>query len=364
MDAIKHHPELELQTVVTGMHLLPQHGNTYTEVEKDGFDIDRIVEMANDSDTGVSMAKSLGTGTQGMAETFDELEPDIVLVLGDRDEPLAAALSAAHMNIPVAHIHGGEVAVGTCVDDMIRHAITKFSHIHFPASEESAERISKLGEEQWRITISGAPGLDRIRKKAYPSPEEVYDRYEIRPSDPIVLGVQHPLTTKPEQAGEQMRETVDALKRIDASKVLIYPNSDAGGDDMITVIEEHATGDEFILRKNVPRRWYLALMDAADALVGNSSSGLLEAPSLDLPFVEVGPRQTGRQRGDNVINVPHDSAKIYRATKQCLTDENIRQKARECENPFDYGGAGERIAERLTEIEINDTLFQKRLDFE
>jgi len=176
MEYIQATDGLELQVVATGMHMSPRYGNTYKEIEKDGFDIDQRVDMLINADSGFSMAKSTGIGMMGLAEAFRDLEPDVILVLGDRDEPLAAGIAAAHMNIPVAHIHGGDVMVGAIIDDSIRYALTKFAHVHFPASEASAERISRLGEEEWRITVSGAPGLDAILDGEYERGSEPYER--------------------------------------------------------------------------------------------------------------------------------------------------------------------------------------------
>ena len=283
---------LQLQVVATGMHLSPQYGNTYEEVEADGFEIDRKVDMLIDADSGFSMAKSTGLGMMGLAEAFRELEPDIVLILGDRDEPLAAGIAAAHMNIPVAHIHGGDVMVGAIIDDSIRYALTKFSHIHFPASEASAERVSRLGEEEWRIRVSGAPGVDSIIANEYEPPDEVREALGIDPNRKIILCVQHPVTTQPDQAGKQMQITLDAIKPVDAQIVLIYPNSDAGGKEMIETLENHPLREEMLVFKNLSRSRYLGLMDATDVMVGNSSSGIIEAPSLDLPVVDIGLRGT------------------------------------------------------------------------
>lgn len=363
MEHITEHGDLRLRTVVTGMHLSPQHGNTYREIEDDGFTVDRKVDMLLSGDTGASMASSLGVGIQGMAQIFRDLDPDVVLVLGDRDEPLGAAAAAAHMTIPVAHIHGGDVAVGSCIDDSIRHSLTKFSHLHFPATEESARRVSQLGEEEWRITVIGAPGLDKILESEYATSEEIYERYDLKPSEPLILAIQHPLTTQPDRAADQLAETMDALATLEGETVLVYPNADAGGKDMIQVIDSHPASNSFVVRKNIPRYWYLGVMNLADVMVGNSSGGLIETPSFDLPVVDVGPRQTGRQRASNTVQVPHDAEEIRAAAERCLSDEEIRREARNCENPYNHGGAGERIAERLATVSIDEKLLQKKLAF-
>jgi UDP-N-acetylglucosamine 2-epimerase (non-hydrolysing)/GDP/UDP-N,N'-diacetylbacillosamine 2-epimerase (hydrolysing) len=356
--------DLDLVTIVTGMHLSPRHGMTVDEIEADGFTVDDRVHMQVDGDTGLTMAKSLGLGLSGLAESFGRLDPDIVLVLGDRDEALAAGVAAAHMNVPVAHIHGGDSMDGAIIDDSIRHALTKFAHLHFPVSERSADRVEKLGEEPWRITTVGAPGLDDILADEYTAPDAVCERYDLDPTRPLALVVQHPVTTEAEAAGDQMRATLDALDSLDDLQVvLVYPNSDAGGQRAIDVIESHPVGERAFTTASLPRADFLGVMAAADVMVGNSSSGIIEAPSFGLPVVDVGPRQSGRQRAENVVSVPHETDAIARAVGHCLTDETFRDRAAACDNPYDYGGAGTRIVDRLAAVDIDDRLLRKRLTF-
>jgi UDP-N-acetylglucosamine 2-epimerase (non-hydrolysing)/GDP/UDP-N,N'-diacetylbacillosamine 2-epimerase (hydrolysing) len=220
-----------------------------------------------------------------------------------------------------------------------------------------------MGEEEWRITISGAPGLDDILASEYESPESVIEKYDIESEIPLFLVVQHPVTTQPEQAGKQMAQTLDAVESFDAQGILIYPNSDAGSDRIIQEIESRALGDKIHTFENLPRREYLGFMAAADVMIGNSSSGIIEAPSFDLPVVDIGPRQEGRERAENTISAPYNTEMIREAIARCLTDGSFREQAKTCKNPYDYGGAGERISEQLAEIEINEVLLQKRLQF-
>ena len=364
MEAIKTHDQLSLSIVATGMHLSPQHGNTVTDIRDDGFTVDREILMLLEGDTGTAMAKSLGIGTGSIAEALKSLAPDIVLLLGDRDEALAGALAAAHMNIPVAHIHGGDAMEGAVIDDSIRHAITKFAHIHFPASEKSAERVRKLGEEEWRITVSGAPGLDDVLSGDYDEPQAVVDRYNLDTDRPLVLLVQHPVTTQPDQAGEQIVATLDAIEPFDVQTVIVYPNSDAGGDQIIAEIESRSSDEDIRTFRSLPRREYLGLMAAADVMAGNSSSGIIEAPSFDLPVVDIGRRQKGRERAENTISVPHDIESISEAISDCLFDSSMKKKVKNSANPYDYGGAGAQISERLANIEFDDKLLEKKLDFD
>lgn len=363
MEHIRNHEALSLTTIVTGMHLSPQYGSTYAEIERAGFDIDQKVEMLFDSDTGLGMAKSLGVGISGMAEAFRDIEPDIVLVLGDRDEPFAAGVAAAHMQIPVAHIHGGDVMIGATIDDSLRHALTKFAHIHFPVSEQSAERVRKLGEEPSRITVSGAPGLDDILNGEYVPGPEACAELGLDSNRRLILLVQHPVTTQSAAAGEQMKATVNALEDIEGQVVLIYPNSDAGSNQMIDVIQSLPDRDYFHTFENLPRELYLGVMDAADVMVGNSSSGILEAPSFDLPVVDIGPREKRRQRAENTVSVPHETDAIENAIRMCLTDEEIRQRSISSPNPYDYGGAGQRIADTLATVELDEGLLRKNITY-
>lgn len=363
MEEIRDHADLSLSIVATGMHLSPKHGMTIEDIREDGFTVDQEVMMQLDADCGVAMAKTLGIGVMGLTDAFDALEPDVVLLLGDRDEALAGTLAAAHMNIPVAHIHGGDSMNGAIIDDSIRHAITKFAHVHFPVSELSAERIRKLGEEEWRITISGAPGLDDVLAGEFADPERVLDRYNIDPARNVFLVVQHPVTTQPERAREQMASTLDAVETFDTQTVLIYPNSDAGGDRIINEIESRPFDENVTKFRSLPREEYLGIMAAADVMIGNSSSGIIEAPSFDLPVVDVGPRQEGRERAKNTISVPHKKTEIREAIEKCINDDSFRNQVEICENPYYYGGAREQICRCLAKIDLDETLLRKQLTY-
>ena len=363
MEEIRAHDDLSLSVVATGMHLSPKHGMTVEDIRDDGFTVDREVLMQIDADSGAAMAKSLGVGVMGLTDAFEDLDPDVVLLLGDRDEALAGTLAAAHLNIPVAHIHGGDSMHGAVIDDSIRHAITKFAHLHFPASELSAERIRKMGEEEWRITVSGAPGLDDVLAGSFADPAEVLSRYELDPSQSLFLVVQHPVTTQPNRAREQMAVTLDAIETFDAQIAIIYPNSDAGGNRIIKQIESREFSQTVRSFRSLPRREYLAIMKAADVMIGNSSSAIIEAPSFNLPVVDIGPRQEGRERAKNTISVSHDEDEIRNAISSEVKDSEFIQQVRSCSNPYDYGGAGERISERLAEEQLNSSLLKKRLTY-
>jgi len=363
MKAIENNPKLELSIIATGMHLSIEHGYTINEIKKDGFKIDITVDMLLSNDTGASMAKSLGLGIIGITQAIEQIKPDIILILGDRGEPFAGAIAASHMNIPIAHIHGGDSTTGGCIDESIRHSITKFANIHFPATEESAQRIKKLGEETWRIHMVGAPGLDTISNMKLIPKAQLIKRFSLDDHEPLILAIQHPVTKQPENAANEMRITLDALAELNIQTVLIYPNADAGGGSMIEVIKEYEHLSFLHTFKSLSHIEYLNLMKIASALVGNSSSGIIEASSFHLPVINIGIRQEGRQQASNVINVVNDKIKIIEAINTALYDEGFKNKVRECVNPYGDGKAGVRITEVLAEIEINNALLQKRITY-
>jgi UDP-N-acetylglucosamine 2-epimerase (non-hydrolysing)/GDP/UDP-N,N'-diacetylbacillosamine 2-epimerase (hydrolysing) len=341
MRAIEIHPKLQLSIIATGMHLSLDHGYTIDEIKKDGFIIDATVDMLMGGDTGAHMAKSLGIGIIGITDALEKIRPDILLVLGDRDEPFAAAVAAAHMNIPVAHIHGGEITEG-CIDESIRHSITKFAHIHFPATEESADRIRKMGEEPCRVYTVGAPGLDTILNTKFIPADQLVKKYSLWQDEPLLLVIQHPVTLQPEKAEEQIRITLEALKELEIQTVLVYPNSDAGGRSMIEAIKEYEHLPFLHTFKSLPHIEFISLMNLAK---------------------NIGIRQEGRQHTTNLINVQHDKQKIIEAIKTALYDETFKKNISNCVNPYGDGKAGIRIADVLAKIEINQKLLQKKITY-
>jgi UDP-N-acetylglucosamine 2-epimerase (non-hydrolysing)/GDP/UDP-N,N'-diacetylbacillosamine 2-epimerase (hydrolysing) len=362
LKAIEATPGLALSLTVTGMHLSREFGYTLDEIKRDGFRIDAKVPMLLPGDTLAAMAESVGRGVVGMSRTWERLRPDIILVLGDRVEPLAAAIAGAYMNIPVAHIHGGDSSKGG-LDESARHAITKFAHIHFPATEKSARRIIKMGEDDWRVHAVGSPAIDTILNEPLLPGEALARQFELDLSQPLVLLVQHPVTTQVPEAAGQMRETLSAISELGYSTVIIYPNSDAGGRSMIEVIRQYE-GHPFIKTfKSLPRKEYLSLMKAASVMVGNSSSGIIDAPSLGLPVVNIGTRQEGRERGENVINVGHNKCEIIKRIREGLTDKEFLLKVKKCQSPYGDGKAGLRIAEILSKLEITPRLIQKKIAY-
>ncbi len=361
--AIEAEPELSLSLVVTGMHLSHEFGYTVKEIEKDGFKISARVDMLPGRDTLEAMAESVGQGITGMAQTWARLKPDIILVLGDRAEPLAAAIAGAYMNIAVAHIHGGDACTGGNIDDANRYAITKFAHIHFPATRKSAERILKMGEEEWRVHMVGSPSLDVVLNETLLSAGDLAQQFELDLSQPLILVVQHSVTTQVEAAAQQMRETLQAVVEFGYPAIVIYPNSDAGGREMIQAIKEFEKCDAFKIFKSLPHREYLSLMKVASVLVGNSSSGIIEAPSFELTVVNIGIRQEGRERGGNIIDAGHNKQEIVQSIEKALTDKEFLAKVKRGKSPYGDGKSSHRIAGILSEIEIGPRLLQKKITY-
>ena len=361
--AIQAREELKLLLVVTGMHLSREFGYTVDEIEKDGFGISARVEMMPGSDTLQAMAESVGTGIIGLAKTWQQLKPDIILVLGDRVEPLAAAISGAYMNIPVAHIHGGDSSKGG-LDEYARHAITKFSHIHFPVTQKSAGRVIRMGEDEWRVHMVGSPALDVILNEPLIPREKVIKKFGINAAKPLILLVQHPVTTEADKAGEQMTETLEAVVELGYPVILLYPNADAGGRRIIEVVKDYEKRYPFIkVIKSLPRPEYLSLLKNVSVLVGNSSSGMIDASSFGLPVVNIGTRQEGRERGDNVIDVGYARQEIIMAIRRALTDKEFLKVVKKSRNPYGDGKASVRIAEILSSIEKTPRLLQKKITY-
>ena len=357
---IENHPKLELEVIATGMHLMPEFGMTINEIKKDGFKIHEIA-ATYEQDNKQSMANFVGKFIQLLTDKVKKIKPDIIMVLGDRGEMLAGVIVGTYLTIPVAHIHGGDIS--STVDEIVRHAITKLAHIHFPATEKSAERIIKMGEDPSNVFVVGAPGLDIILNENLIEPTKLSEKYNLDLSEPILLVIQHPVTTEVEDAPTQIRETLEAISELRYQTILIYPNADAGGRNMIEVIKEYEKHPFIKIFKNIPYKEYLSLMNIASVMVGNSSSGIIEAPSFGLPVVNIGTRQEGRQRAENVIDVDYDKEEIKAAIKKALYDEDFKEKVKNCKNPYGDGKAGVRIADILSKIKIDKKLLQKKITY-
>lgn len=358
--SIDSRPELELVIVVTGMHLLAEFGRTIDLIEKDGFRT-IVADATIEDDRKSSTARFLGGLTAELANIMDQERPDAILLLGDRAEMLAGAIVGTYMNIPTFHIHGGDVS--STVDDHARHAITKLSHIHLPATITSAERILKMGENKDRIFIVGSPDLDEVMGVKPMAREQSMAEYGLDTDEDFVILVQHSVSVESDLAKDQMETTIKALKGVNIRTLVIYPNADAGGRGMIDVIEKECKAPQFIVFKSLPRERYLSLLSSAKALVGNSSSGIAEAPSLGVPFVNIGTRQSGRERARNVIDADYSEDSIKNAVEKALHDEAFRKEVAKRYNPYGDGKTADRIARIIAEIDLDPSITQKVLTY-
>ena len=309
------------------------------------------------------MAKAVSKLLDELIDEFNTNRPDIILILGDRGEPFAAAIAGTYLNIPIAHIHGGEVSGS--VDESVRHAISKLSHIHFPATQLSAERLIKMGEAKERIFITGAPGLDSILNMEFASKPELCFKLGLDPSEDIIVVIQHPVTTEyiPGNAKKQMSSTLKAIQRLNKQTVIIYPNSDAGGREMISEIMKIESNPKIHVLKNLLSEDYRNLLKHSVLLIGNSSSGIIEAPSFNLPVINIGTRQARRERAGNVVDIEQDSEKIFHLANKILVNEAYRKELQNVTNPYGDGTASKKIVKVLKEIKITPELLQKVITY-
>ena len=350
--------KLELYLLVTGMHLSKKFGYTINEIKKDKIPIHAKIKMIPSGNTPYDMSVSLGKGIIGFSKIFKKIKPDLNVVLGDRDEALASALAASHMNIPNAHIHGGEISQG--IDEYNRHAITKISNIHFAATKKSKERIIKMGENRRNVILTGSPSIDEIKMSKISSKHELEKKYLVDLDKPLFLLIQHPVTTEFEKSDLQIKMTLDALSKLKNQTIAILPNSDAGNEQIINQLRIFSKKCNFLkVFPNLPRNDYLGFLRYCSALIGNSSSGIIEGSYLHTPVVNIGIRQLGREKDVNVIDVPiFSKSLILNALKKSLKKKNKKIK-----NSLIYGSgnASKKIVQYLETIPINLQMIQKKL---
>ena len=361
MNAIENDGELHLMPLVTGTHLFPKFGNTHELVEQ-AFPSSIKIPMLFPGDTLKDMALYFASGVTNFAEYLNKNRPDILVVLGDRSESFAAALAAFYLNIPIAHVNGGDVT-GTTIDESIRHAITKIAHIHFVHTKKNAERVEKMGEEKKRIFVTGALTLDTILNVQLPSKRDVFNKYHLIEERTTFLVIFHPITTIADKGYSQLEKIFAVLDSLNEQTVLLYPNVDAGGDQLRGLIKNHEGKSYLHTFVNLPHQDYLGLMKSVNVMIGNSSSGIIEAPSFHLPVVNIGSRQQGRERSINIIDVDPEKDEILSAINAALYDKGFLKKIQKCENTFGDGHASERIVEILKKVEINESLIQKQITY-
>lgn len=356
-------PELQLQIIATGMHLSPEFGLTYKTIEDDGFAIDARVEMLLSSDTPVGIAKSIGLGVIGFADALDRLRPDIMVVLGDRYEILAAAQAALVARIPVAHIHGGETTEGL-IDEAIRHSITKMAQLHFVAAESYRQRVIQLGEDPERVFNFGTPGLDNIVKLKLLSRDEFEQEIAFKLGILNFLVTFHPVTlssTSPESAMAELFAALDCFS--EAKIIFTKPNSDTGGRKIIQLIDEYVAKNpgRTVAFVSLGQLRYLSAIQHTDVVIGNSSSGLVEVPVFKKPTINIGERQAGRLKASSVVDCMALKDDIYAAIRRALSSE-FQQLLLTTKSPYGFGNSSERIKDYLKHADTNNIMMKKFFD--
>ena len=359
-------PDLALQLIVTGMHLSPEFGLTIEAIEKDGFPIADKVEMLLSSDTETAIATSMGLGIIGFAKAYERLKPDILVVLGDRFEIFSAVSAAVPFRIPVAHIHGGESTEGA-IDEQFRHSITKMSHIHFPSTKEYAERIGQMGENPEDIFCYGAPGLDNIHKLKLLNREQLAHDLNLPTKKLWALVTYHPETIEKDKAKVHIETILESIKEFaDIYWIFTSPNADTESRVIKETIENHArlNPENSKLFDSLGQLKYLSLLKNSIVMVGNSSSGIIEAPSFSLPVINIGNRQNGRIKAENVIDVLNcEKAEIVTVIKKAISKE-FKDSLNKIENPYGDGNTSDKIIEVLKTYSLSDILKKKFYDLQ
>lgn len=370
LKAIDRHPDLDYRLLVSGAHLDPDFGRTLSEIESDGFRVAAEVKIDMPADTLYATAQAIGSGVLSMSQALDRLRPDMLVVYADRFEGFAAVIAGTQMNVPTAHVEGGDLTEGGALDDSVRHAMTKLAHLHFTTNEQATTRVLAMGEERWRVHTVGFPAIDLIQEGRFAKPGEIVDRLGIDLDRPLVLFTQHSVTTEFDQASDQLEPSLRALERLAAEGVQViatYPNNDAGGRRIVADLDAWVgRGRPGIqLHRSLGRHLYHGVLALARdpncriACAGNSSSGIKETPAFGCPTVNIGSRQKGRVRSTNVVDAGYRADDIYRAVRKCLDDGAFRLAARDAPNPYGQGDAGIKIARILAETQLTPALLRK-----
>ena len=369
MKTLKEDPRVELQIIATNMHLSPEFGLTYKEIEADGFKIDRKVEMLLSSDTHVGTVKSMGLASIGFADAYEELNPDLIVILGDRYEMLAAASAAIIFGIPIAHLYGGEITEGA-YDDAIRHAITKLSYLHFTSTDEYRKRIIQMGESPERVHWVGSLGVDNISKEKIMTLGELEESIGHSLDEGFMLVTYHPVTKEPGLAESQIHALLGALEPYLTNRKALFtlPNSDTDGRVITRIIEEWASQrkDDVAVVTSLGRRRYYSALAHCSAVIGNSSSGLVEVPSFRKPTLNIGNRQKGRAQGNTIVNCAANRNAIAEGLSKVLSTDFTNYVAKEGMNPYSKEGTLHEIHQLLVRTEFPQHAIKKfhNIEFE
>ena len=348
---IKGDPTLELQLVVTGMHLSSTFGNTWKEIEKDGFKINEKVDINIAEDTDEAIAKSTGKGMMGLAEVFERIKPDWIVLLGDRFETFAAASAAHLLKIPIAHLHGGELTEGA-TDDAFRHSITKMAYLHFTSTDEYRDRVIQLGEDPKRVFNYGAIGMDNIKSLPLLSKNELETQLQFTEIEKAALVTFHPVTMDNQSSAEQVKELLGALDEFpDHRFVFTFPNADANGRVIIQLIEDYVSQHSTRAKAftSLGQLRYLSLLQFVSLMIGNSSSGIIEAPAFGLPVVNIGSRQDGRLKAMSVIDSAPIKKNIVQSVQKALSS-SFRNSCKNLPNPYGEGNTAEKVLNEIKEF--------------
>ena len=357
LEEISKSNKLEYRLVVTGSHLLKEYGHTIDEIKKDGFKITTTFSMYKKyrKDNGAEMTRSFGYAVIKLSDIIEKIKPDLILTGFDIGGNFAAAIIGAHMNIVVAHFEGGEIT-GT-IDDSIRHAITKFSHIHFTSNEDATKRLKKMGENPKYIYTVGNTSLDGIKKMKNISKSVLEKKYNINLTKPLLIILQHTVTSEIKNIQKNIINTINAIKESDHQSIMIYGNADAGSQKIINIIKN----SNIKQYQTIPYQDYINLLKYASVLIGNSSSGIIEAPFLHISSINIGTRQEGRLRSDSIIDVPYDKIKIKKAIKKAIEDVNFRKKVKLCKNMNGDGNSAKKIIRILEKMNLEKIPIQKKM---
>ncbi len=368
---IKKHKLLSYQLIVSGAHLDSNFGKTLKEIRKKGYKIDKKVKIKMDAKSLDSNVLAIGSGVISISRALKDLKPDIFIVYADRFEGLSAVIASTQMNIPTAHIEGGDITEGGALDDSVRHAMTKLSHLHFTTNYSATKAILSMGEERWRVHTVGFPAIDLIKDRNYAKFKEIEDRFKIKLSKPTIIFTQHSVTTEFNKSKLQIKKSISALiyfAKKGYNIIITFPNNDAGGADIVKEYEilSRRKIENIQIHKSIGQYFYHGILSLSKTnkykvcCVGNSSSGIKETPAFGCPTVNIGSRQNGRIRGQNVIDTSYNKTEIINAINKCFSNKNFLNKCKFTDNPYFLGNAGKKIANIISKIEINDKLMQKK----
>ncbi len=355
---------LKLKLIVTGAHMSKKYGETIKEIRKDGFKIAYSLKSLQEKGGLESRLIGLGMQVHKLAKVIMRMRPDFLIVLGDREESMTAGLISAYMNVPLIHIGGGDRVIGN-VDDQIRHAVSKLAHIHIVTNESSKQRLLKMGEQSFRVFNYGNPGLDRIINTPELPLKKIPElkNFFLDKKENFLVLIQHPLSSEVKSSKKQIKITLEAIKETNMKTIIIYPNSDVGSTDIIKVIEGYRKFDNFKIIKNIPRHSFVNILRKCSCLVGNSSCGILEAPILKIPVINIGNRQRGRLHAKNVVFVDHNKEKIKKSLNYVLNNRKYKKLLVNVDNPYGNGKSSKKIVDLIEKIKINDKLLIKDITY-